>query len=425
MRKRTAARGAHWAPPTDSNLMRVQVVGGVLLALFQLLGRSQAERFIGVGEAGWYLELRLWVLAGLSTWLIGSAAVMGTRRFDGRGVGAFGGMFVLFLGYMVVITSLWAPDPTRAATKAYDLLFVIWSCVLTVVALRTCGVRATIDGFWGGVFVFALVIAVIGAVTSVVSWVPVGRFSVLSGGPNVLGRNMGLLALASLHLVFDARRLRRVIGMAAAPVAALLVLLSGSRGAILALCFGVIVYLFVHRLDRRVLVSLVAVAILGAAVAVATRFGELAVALFRDRVLILLFVDQFFSYRDVLFLEAIRAGLQNPVFGLGLAGFEEVGTWGGYPHNMFLEAFAEGGLPGLLLLCLPFVRYLARWLRGMGLGDSLTVAGLGLLVVSSSISGDLFDARGVFLLLLMAVASQTRDRTAGKSGAGQPTHDER
>ena len=398
--------------------MRVQVVGGVLLALFQLLGRSQAERFIGVGEAGWYLELRLWVLAGLSTWLIGSAAVMGTRRFDGRGVGAFGGMFVLFLGYMVVITSLWAPDPTRAATKAYDLLFVIWSCVLTVVALRTCGVRATIDGFWGGVFVFALVIAAIGVVASFVRLEFGAQLSVLSGGTNVFGRNMGLLALASLRLVFDARRVPRMIGMAAAPVAALLVLISGSRGSILALFFGVIVYLFIRRVDWRVLLSVVAVAILGA-VAVATRFGELAVALFRDRFLIALFVDQFFSYRDVLFLEAIRAGLQNPVFGLGLAGFEEVGTWGGYPHNMFLEAFAEGGLPGLLLLCLPFVRYLARWLRGMGLGDSLTVAGLGLLVVSSSISGDLFDARGVFLLLLMAVASQTRDRRPEQPPGGR------
>ena len=45
----------------------------------------------------------------------------------------------------------------------------------------------------------------------------------------------------------------------------------------------------------------------------------------------------------------------------------------------------------------------------MGAGDSLTVAGLGLLTVSSSISGDLFDARGVFLMLLMAIASQRTD----------------
>lgn len=395
--------------------MRVQAVGGVLLALFQLLGRSQAERFIGVGEAGWYLELRLWVLAGLSSWLIGSAAVMGTKRFDGRGVGTFGGMFVLFLGYMM-ITSLWAPDPIRATTKAYDLLFVIWPCILTVVALRTSGTRATIDGFWGGVFAGALAIAAIGVVASFVRLGPGAQLSVLSGS-NVFGRNMGLLALASLRLVFDARRVPRMIGMAAAPVAALLVLLSGSRGALLALLFGVIVYLFVRRVDRRVLLSLVAVAMLGA-VAVATRFGELVVAVFRDRVFIELFVNQFFAYRDVLFLEAIRAGLQNPIIGLGLAGFEEVGTYGEYPHNIFLEAFAEGGLPGLLLLCLPFMRYLGRWLRGMGLGDSLTVAGLGLLVVSSSISGDLFDARGVFMLLLMAVASQDRDRRPEQPPAG-------
>ena len=399
--------------------MRVQAVGGFLLALFQLLGRSQAERFINVGGAGWYLELRLWVLVGLSTWLIAMAAA-GAKRFDTRGVGAFGRMLVLFLGYMV-ITGLWAPDPIWAATKAYDLLFVIWSCILMVATMRTSGVRATIDGFWGGVFAFTLVIAVISTVTSVVSWVPIGRFSVLSGGPNVLGRNMGLLALASLHLVFDARRVRRVIGMTAAPVAALLVLLSGSRGAMLALFFGVIVYLILHRVDRRVVVSLVAVAVL-VAVAAATRFGELAVAVFRNRVLIGLFVERYFTHRDVLFLEAIRAGLRNPVGGLGLAGFEELGTRGSYPHNMFLEAFAEGGLPGLILLCLPFLKYARRWRGGMGSGDPLTVAGLGLLVVSSSLSGDLFDARGVFLLLLMAVASQGAEGAARGNHVGSPVH---
>ncbi len=401
--------------------MRVQAVGGVLLALFQLIGRSQAERFISVGGAGWYLELRLWVLVALSTWLIGFAAA-GIKRFDTRGAETFGRMFVLFLGYMV-ITGLWAPDPLRATTKAYDLLFVVWSCLLTVVALRTSGVQATIDGFWGGMFVGALAIAALGAAAAIVGAISDGRLSVLSGGPNVFGRNMGLLALASLHLVFDARHARRRVGMTAAPVAALLVLLSGSRGAMLALFFGVIVYLIVHRVDRRVLASLAAVALLGA-VAVATQFGELAIAVFTNRFLVGLFVERYFTFRDVLFLEAIRAGLQNPIRGLGLAGFAEVGTRGDYPHNMFLEAFSEGGLPGLILICLPFMKYVRRWRRGMGPGDPLTVAGLGLLVVSSSISGDLFDARGVFLLLLMAVASQGAEGAARNSSVASPEHHE-
>ena len=143
-----------------------------MIAVFQLLGRSPAERFIGIGGTGWYLELRLWVLAILSIWLIGASATMGARRFDARGVGTFGGMFALFVGYMIV-TSLWAPEPIRAAAKAYDLLFVVWSCVLMVVALRVGGVRATIDGFWGGVFVGGLAMAAIGvAAASAVGMVP-------------------------------------------------------------------------------------------------------------------------------------------------------------------------------------------------------------------------------------------------------------
>ena len=401
----------------------MSVVGGVLIAVFQLIGRSPAERFIGIEGTGWHLELRLWVLAALSMWLIAVASVRGAGRVDDGGGGKFGGMVALFLWYMIA-TSLWAPDPTAAAAKAYDLLFVVWSCILMVAALRISGVQATIDGFWGGLFVGALAMAVMGVLAAVVGAEPGRRLSVLGGGPNVFGRNMGLLALASLRLIFDGRHGWRIVGMAAAPVAALLVLLSGSRGAMLALFLGVIVYLLVHRVDRRVFRSLLAVAIVGAVV-VATRFGELAVAVFTNRFVIGLLIEQYFTHRDVLLLEALRAGLQNPVGGLGLAGFEEVGTRGGYPHNIFAEAFAEGGIPGLVLLCLPFLRYVGRWRRGLGLGDSLTVAGLGLLAVSSSISGDLFDARGVFLLLLMAAASQTRSGSAGRSRAGPPPHGER
>ena len=385
-------------------------VGGTLIALFQLVGRSQAERFIGVGETGWYLELRLWVLAALSVWLMGIAAASGTKRFHASGVRAWGGMIVVFLAYMVV-TSLWAPDPARAAEKAYDLMFVIWSCILMVGTLRICGVPATVDGFWGGLFVAASVLAAIGVGTAAVTSQGGARLSVLSGGPNVFGRNMGLLALASLRLIFDGRRALRTIGLVIAPLAALLVFLSGSRGAMLALFFGLIVYLSVHRVDRRVVLSLLAVGLVGI-VAVATRFGELAVIVFRERFLILLLAEQYFTHRDVLLLEGLRAGLQNPLGGLGLSGFASVGTWGFHPHNMFVEAFAEGGVPGLALLCLPFLRYVGRWMRGMGLGDSLNVAALGLLGVSSSISGDLFDARGVFLLLLMSVASQTGEVVA-------------
>lgn len=397
----------------------MSAVAGVLLAIFQLVGRSQAERLIAVSGVGWHLEIRLWVLGALILWIVAVAAVTGARRFDARGAGRVAGMAALFLWYMIA-TSVWAPDPILAAAKAYDLLFVVLACVLLVAALRITGVQATIAGFWGGLFIGALAMAAIGVAASVMGATG-GRLSVLGGGPNVFGRNMGLLALVSLSLIFDSRRRRRIVGVAVAPVAVLLVLLSGSRGAMLALFFGVIVYLFVHQVDRRVIRSLLVVAMVGAVAALATQFGELAVAVFRDRFIIGLLVERFFTHRDVLLLEAIRAGLQYPIGGLGLAGFEQVGTRGGYPHNIFAEAFAEGGILGLILLCVPLFRYLGRWRRGMGPGDSLTVAGLGLLGVSSSISGDLFDARGVFLLLLMAVASQRSGGVVAERTHAVPT----
>ena len=113
--------------------------------------------------------------------------------------------------------------------------------------------------------------------------------------------------------------------------------------------------------------SLLAVGVAGIA-AVATRFGELAILVFRERFLILLLAEQYFTHRDVLLLEGLRAGLQHPLGGLGLSGFATVGTRGSHPHNIFLEAFSEGGFPGLVLLCLPFVLYAKRWRRGMGAG---------------------------------------------------------
>ena len=385
------------------------LVAGALIGVFQLIGRTQAGQLLGGAETGFYLELRLWVLAMLSLWLGATGAVLApqSRRVQMGGVRAWGGMIVSFVIYMVV-TSLWAPAPALATIKSYDLMFVAWSCSLTVVALHFYGSRNTIEGFWGVLFGLGIVLASAGMVSVFTGAVQGGRLSAFGGGPNVYGRNMGLLTLAALRLVFDNRRWVRMPAMVVAPLAALLVLLSGSRGAMLALFAGVFVYVGLRRAERRVFRAIVLVGIFGL-IALATQVGQFALRVFQERFIFLLLAQGYFTHRDTLFVDGIMAGLRNPVGGLGLAGFAELGSEGSYPHNMFVEAFAEGGLLGLSLLCMPFARYVRRWRSGMGLGDSATVAGLSLLLVSSSISGDLFDARGVFLLLLMAVASQRPD----------------
>lgn len=392
-----------------NNLNRFQVeqiAAGFLIGAFQLVGRSHVGQFFGGGDTVWYFELRLWILSTLSIWLFAVAATRSPRfnLFLAGRVRSWGVAVTTFVAYMIA-TSLWAPDLTLAGTKSYDLLFVAWSCTLTVAALRLCGVTDTIDGVWWAIFGLGLVLAVAGLASALSGNLTKGRVSALEGGPNVFGRNMGLLSLAAFHFIIDGRRLSKRLALVVAPVAILLVLQSGSRGAMLALFVGVIVYLFSRGIDRRGLWSIVGVGALGLA-ALLTWVGQLAASIFFRRFIDLLVLQGYTSNRVDLFVDGISAGIENPLVGLGLAGFAQLDSFGTYPHNMFIEAFAEGGLLGLLLLTAPFIFYLRRWMHGRGPGSPAIVASLCLLGISSSISGDLFDARGVFLLLLLAGATQ-------------------
>lgn len=393
-------------------------VGGFMIGVFQLVGRSYFGQFVGAGDRLWYLQLRLWVLTALSIWLLGVvvAQVPGAVRGFAGGVRRWSVMIVIFVAYMVV-TALWAPEPTLAAMKAYDLWYIAWSCSLTVVALRVCGVGSTISGFWLAVFGLGAFLAAAG-VSAAIANPSVSRLSALGGGPNVFGRNMGLLTLAALHFVLEHNKRRvRTVALSIVPIAALLVLFSGSRGAMIALFVGVVVYLIARRFDRRTRVTILLSTIAGA-VAVSTVLGRRAISVFGHRFLRLLLVEGYTSNRTSLLIDGITAGLENPIGGMGLAGFAQVDSYGTYPHNIIVEAFAEGGVFGLVFLCIPFGMFVWHRMRGRRLSDPVTVAGLLLLGVSSSISGDLFDARGVFLLLLMAVASQRGMGTESRAGVG-------
>lgn len=384
----------------------VYVMAGLLIAQFQLVGRSSVDRLFAISASSPLFELRLWILLLLSCWLFVVAAVRQpvVLQTEKRVLNTWRNSILLFLTYMIV-TSLWAPDTELALTKAYDLAILAWSCLLAASVVRLFGIRATIDGFWLGVFLSGGVLAAFGILSALSVEGTSFRLAVLGGGPNVFGRNMGLLTLVSLHIALSNLGGLRRAALVSTPLSAFLVLQSGSRGAMLALFIGLVVFLWIRRMDRRVIYSGVFVAIVAAAI-LATRFGELAAAIFRERFIVLLLAERYFTHRDTLLIDGLTAGLQNPVGGLGLAGFVQLDSPGLYPHNFVVEALSEGGFIGLGLLVVPFFYYIHRWRVGMTMGHPLVFAGFSLLFVSSSISGDLFDARGVFLLLLMALASQ-------------------
>ena len=85
-----------------------------------------------------------------------------------------------------------------------------------------------------------------------------------------------------------------------------------------------------------------------------------------------------------------------------------------------LETFCEGGLLGcgLLLSALSYAGWKMRQLRRNL--NSATLAAFVLLLVASQFSGDMYDSRGVFLVLLFVVIGN-RSEHAEKAPASSPS----
>jgi O-antigen ligase len=99
-------------------------------------------------------------------------------------------------------------------------------------------------------------------------------------------------------------------------------------------------------------------------------------------------------------------GLEDPLIGAGLSAFS-IRTGDVYPHNVFLEIFAEGGCIGLLLfLAMLGATGLMFWQHRDTL-NTAAVAAFVLILVASQFSGDLYDSRGLFLFPILAIVTGT------------------
>lgn len=373
--------------------------GGVLIALFILVGRWDASKLFGLYvsdplEAS-PLELRFWIMLALVAVAFGHGSG-GPAISEKSGLKAF--MFYLnaFFIYFL-LTALWAPDGRFAFVKAIEIVLVILATI-SVYKLVT-GEHGATTRVWFWRFVVATtgilgLIAIFKAATE-----GPARLAVLGGGPNVFGRMMGLLCLASL---FCWRRKGGPAFIASSVVAVVLVILSGSRGSMVAAAAAIIVFFLAERVKmQRMAAFLVGACVLGVAVFLFTPIGQKAVAVYDHRINTLLLKEGYTAGRGNLYRSAYDLGLQHPILGAGLAAFPALGR-GVYPHNLFLEVFSEGGILGLLILAPPFF-FLGRrcWKIRADL-DGASVAALVFTLGVIQLSGDFYDSRALFVFMAMA-----------------------
>ncbi|WP_436529520.1 O-antigen ligase family protein [Actinoplanes sp. HUAS TT8] len=242
-----------------------------------------------------------------------------------------------------------------------------------------------------------------------------GRWSALGGGPNVFVRLMILGVITSLYLYL--RHGEKLIWLVPIPAFLFGAIASGSRGGLVALGITIVIALLAirPRIDlERVGKPLGLLVVVGLAVGVV---GGPVIAGFVQQRFVQATVGQgYASDRDVLFRMALRIFMQHPLLGTGLNGFNSVSGLDPdlYVHNLPLSVAAEGGAVGLLLLV---GAWLILWHAYVGLPvaerglEARTAAYCGIFIGGTSLfSGDYYDARLMWILLLLAAVHPARAR---------------
>jgi O-antigen ligase len=243
-----------------------------------------------------------------------------------------------------------------------------------------------------------------------------GRWAALGGGPNVFIRIMILGIITSLYLYL--RNDERLIWLVPIPAFMFGAIASGSRGGIVALGITIAVALLAirPRIDfDRIAKPLALVVVVGAIVVITA--GPSIAGYVQSRFVEATIGQGYASSRDVLFQMALRIFLQRPILGTGLNGFHTVTDLGfgeRYVHNLPLSIAAEGGFVGLVLLLVAWLglwhAYAAVPLRERSL-EARVAAYCGVFIGAASLfSGDYYDARLMWILLLLAAVRPARAR---------------
>ncbi len=242
-----------------------------------------------------------------------------------------------------------------------------------------------------------------------------GRWAALGGGPNVFVRLMILGIITSLYLYL--RSGEQLIWLVPIPVFLFGAIASGSRGGLVSL--GVTITVALLAIRPRVDVARLAkpfglIVVVGVVLVITA--GPTIADYVQQRFVQSTFEQGNASSRDVLFGMALRIFLQRPILGTGLNGFTTVSGFGLelYTHNLLLSIAAEGGAVGLALLVLA---WLGLWHAYVAMPpperslEARTAAYCGIFIGCTNLfSGDYYDARLMWILLLLASVHPARAR---------------
>ena len=171
--------------------------------------------------------------------------------------------------------------------------------------------------------------------------------------PNTVGYIFSVATIISLYLIFQTRKRLFFLPFALFPIFSLF---SGSRKVFILLSIGCVLLVSLHQknLKRALVAALVAVAVfaLGIFLIVIIEplngiIGQRLVDMLRQ--LGGIDTDGSTSIRLEMIIRGIQMLKQKPLFGWGLGGFTDLGGFGFYAHNNYIELLVAVGLFGTLI----------------------------------------------------------------------------
>jgi len=408
------AIAANSTPPDDSRTVvpsRVpaslfELFYGLFVTIFLLAGRWSPERLDGAENTmGFLLEPRFWCCVILMVCSLVNVVTSMRPRPVFQGKDSYLHVFSLsFLAYFA-FTANWGPNIWLATDKAVEMGMLI--CVILSTWVMSCS--ADMRAVWGAVCYSFMVMMSPLAILGLSSF-DGSRVAVLGGGPNVFARNLAIL-LFVLTMFADMRKTWKLTAyLALSGLCLLLIVASGSRGALAAL-LGATLLVLIHDY-RRFIINMIGLCTLGvAAFGILSATGHTAriIEMFERRVISNTVEKQNMSGRDAIYETAYNIGLDNFWFGAGLNGYKAI-TDASYPHNIFLEAFAEGGIVGVLLLGAFVVVIIGAAVGSRNLTERLGGGVVVIVLLAAQFSGDMYDSRCVFALGVLYVLSVQHQR---------------
>ncbi len=333
----------------------------------------------------------------------GNIFAPGTRFFQ---------IALLLLGGLFLISVSWSAAPEYGLEKTvYFLIYAItWSALIlrlkdedVDILLKTLLVVALLLTA-AAVFPLLPEIAAAFAAGESIVW---GRLAAIGGGPNVFSRFTSVAFLAALY--YAIKTPSWLVRFLLCPVLAVLgaaTYLSGSRGSFLGLVGALLVYMLLRIIVRRQ--HLVAnVAVLLALILV---LSFLVFGLDVQNRYLPAWEDLRTQASDRFYCaeRSLELGAASPWIGWGTGSFAHhvPEAHARYPHNIFLELYAENGMLGLLLLALLLASIAGNWFKALRLcsrssaGEKEQIHLLAALLIFSflvaQVSGDTVDSRWIW-----------------------------